>query len=438
MRSAILLTLTILVLLGGFWLYLSMQPNFTSRLPAEARATADAPFVPSTRPADDGSITGPGEDVWVKTYDEKTGRLAFQLRAARYDPQPGGESVAVQQPQAEIFLGDDTMPRVLRIEGTDGEVVMSSDAARRGEVRGQEGAPRRGKLHNVVISLFESLDMSHPTLVCHVNNLAFDNDTYRMSTEMFTDVRGVAVPADEVPVEVRGDDYDFDGRGLTIKWDGIDRRLSLLEVAHGERLVIKSVGAVESLARPPEARAASDAPHLEPEAQLASFAPEPRGAARRIGASTRSASTNFSLRDVYRASFFEAVRVTQDDQPLALADEMLVDFIASRGIPTADPTTPKPGPASPSTPHEKSAPSPATTATTREPIVVRWIGKLRVTPRRGETPPPLSGKFDVTLRARLNRSPSTFGAAMSPALRLNTTAPGSVPSSAAPSSFPPS
>ena len=45
------------------------------------------------------------------------------------------------------------------------------------------------------------------------------------------------VEADQVPVVLRGEDYDFDGRGLVIRWNERDRRLQLLEIAHGEKLI---------------------------------------------------------------------------------------------------------------------------------------------------------------------------------------------------------
>ena len=38
--------------------------------------------------------------------------------------------------------------------------------------------------------------------------------------------------------------YEFDGRGLTIRWNDRDRRLELLEIAHGERLIVKEPGAL--------------------------------------------------------------------------------------------------------------------------------------------------------------------------------------------------
>ena len=54
---------------------------------------------------------------------------------------------------------------------------------------------------------------------CAVNNLSFDNDTFLLATEEFKDASGNIIAADEVPVTIRGDEYDFDGRGMVMHWD---------------------------------------------------------------------------------------------------------------------------------------------------------------------------------------------------------------------------
>ena len=105
-------------------------------------------------------------------------------------------------------------------------------------------APSRGKLHNVVISLFEPTDADEPNLVARMNNAAFDNDTFRIATEPYADGNGNTVEADQVPVVVRGKDYDFDGRGLVIRWNERDRKLQLLEIAHGQSLTVKNPSAL--------------------------------------------------------------------------------------------------------------------------------------------------------------------------------------------------
>src|SRR5204863_1117726 len=92
---------------------------------------------------------------------------------------------------------------------------------------------------------YETADAAAPTLDIDMNNAAFDNESFRIFTEGYTDEHGKRIEADQVKVTVRGK-YEFDGRGLTIRWNDRDRRLELLEIAHGERLVIKEPGALGS------------------------------------------------------------------------------------------------------------------------------------------------------------------------------------------------
>ncbi len=253
MRSILILLVTILLLGGGFFVYFSVQTGgHRAESDAEARArTGGATTLPVNLPqitGEGGPVAGPGDDVWVKTFDEKTRQVAFQFRASRYDPKPDGD-VLVERPQAELFTGEGPERQILRIEGKSGRVVMGATAAQRGTVRGSEpGAPRRGELHDVTITLADESDPSRVLMRCDVNNIAFDNDTYRIATEGYHD--GTRdVPADEVRVQVRGEDFDFDGRGLTSRWTEADRRLQLLEVAHGESLTIKSPELLSGLDR---------------------------------------------------------------------------------------------------------------------------------------------------------------------------------------------
>src|SRR3954469_2112494 len=110
MRTALILLITVAGLVGALALYSALQPKLAApRSSTNGSAPATAPIlIPPPRATTQGdSIVGSGENVWVKTYDEKTGHLAFQLRASRYDPRPDGNAVDVKNPQAEVFLGSD-------------------------------------------------------------------------------------------------------------------------------------------------------------------------------------------------------------------------------------------------------------------------------------------------------------------------------------------
>src|SRR5699024_4790222 len=55
------------------------------------------------------------------------------------------------------------------------------------------------------------------------------------------DEQGATVEGDQVPVTVVGDAYEFEGKGLIIRWHDRDQRLERLEVAHGGRLLLKDL-----------------------------------------------------------------------------------------------------------------------------------------------------------------------------------------------------
>src|SRR5690606_14858649 len=137
---------------------------------------------------------------------------------------------------------------LIRVRGREGVVVMSRlPEPEAGGSMAPSEPPSRGELIDVEIELFDSpeaLDADSPdndtsTLRVLLNNAAFDNETARIYTEAAV-IDGQQVPADQIPVTVRGRDYEFDGRGLTIRWNDRERRLELLRIEHGERLVINN------------------------------------------------------------------------------------------------------------------------------------------------------------------------------------------------------
>ena len=405
MRSAFLILVAVALLVGGFFVYYAFQAS-TRHLdadggagaPAHPRLATTAPVAPPPEGEEGAGPAGPGNDVWVQSLDEKM-RVAFQFRASRYDPTKEGP-VNVTNPQAEVFTGPDEARQVVRIEGKTGRVVMPSGVTQRTQIRGNEAsAPRRGELKDVTISLFDEADRSRPLLVCRVDNVTFDNDTFRIATESYAGPDGSEVPADQVTVEVRGDDFDFDGRGLTIQWNEADRRLQLLEIAHGNRLIIKSTEMLQALDRsgasatPPRERARRD--DDRPKIVLASAQAPP--------ATTESKPAQSSSVPLYRATFLQSVRITRGEEVLASADQMLVDFLsdrnepvstqgrARRNEPAADAPPRAPRPAAPAAPA-----APATSPI--QPVVVNWVGKLRVTAvEAADAPRPAPGSLNVAM-----------------------------------------
>lgn len=406
MRSLLLVIATLVLIVCGFVIYSQMQA------PVAPRAVEQAARGPSTVPAVGGGSPdnpmGPGNDPWVRRFDEKTAELESQFKAARYERQPDG-TVLVDKPVAEFFLDGG---RFVRIEGTHGSVVMPGDTkvVEGGEVQPPVAAPpSRGQLHDVVISLFDDPaaegETPVPTLTVAMNNIAFDNDTFLITTEAFTDPSGKRVEGDQVAVKVRGRDYDFDGRGLRIQWNELSQRLQLLEIAHGESLRVKNRAKFEEL----QGQNASDAPP-KPEAPAARATPKsPPPAAVAVEPTTKPIVP-------YRASFEQDLRITEGDTEIATGSLMQVDFVMEKGgddtagaAAASQDGAIAAGGKSARRPMAATAPSlaiaeadatnsPATQpAAELLPIVVYWTGRLRVMPLELSDEPPL-GADDQIIR----------------------------------------
>ncbi len=371
-RSVLLILATVVLICTGLFIYPSLQPPVPKK-PKGSLGTINNPR-PQLSQAMRG--LGDGEHPWVKRYDAKTGELASQFKSRTDKPKKDG-TVDVDDPEAEFFSNDGKQR--IRINGVTGNVVMKlgpEDKSNSNNAFQSQGAamPSRGKLHDVIISVFEPVDAVEPMLTATMNNAAFDADTFRVNTEAFTNEHGDNVPADQVPVKVRGRDYDFDGRGLIVLWNERDRKLQLLEVAHGESLVIKNPSALSapgmspsSASSPPSTPSSTQAttqpaaravvPFAVTDGMLASAdptahrlilaaakpkpgpkpatKPPPSAAARRRRPATTTAPAPTTkpknIRDlspvVYRANFEQDVRIFQGDDLVATADHMHVDWL---------------------------------------------------------------------------------------------------------------
>jgi len=347
MRSVILVLATIGVLSGAFLLYALLQtappalenarqnavrlsdrradggattqsvdkPSVENNVNESSQAPAAPAPVLQKNSDPNERIIGAGENVWVKSFD-KNNRLANEFRAAKYDPQ--GDLVNVTRPQARFYLDDGA---VLLIDAAHGQVVIPAGTGQRETMRDSRGqAPTRGELYDVTLSLLKTVDATDPILRCTMNNIVFDNDTFRIATEAFTDASGQTIPAERVPVTIRGQDYDFDGYGLVIRWNEVDQRLQLLEVARGDRLVVKNPGALKldsiTLGRGDAAAAGNTVtPAVPIEVKWAGPL--------RVTPGKISKTLD---RQHYRAMLTEQVKVTQAENELATADVLELAF----------------------------------------------------------------------------------------------------------------
>jgi len=431
MRTFLIIFLTLILIGGGFAVYVSMQKP-TAKRPSKSLATAARPVRAASTTQ---SVHGIGsvDNPWVKRFEN--GELTSQFRSERSEPK-GGDVVLVTRPQAEFFTGDGAQR--LRVEGASGEVIVPGGGGGGGGGGGNQSSgnartpsaggganmspPSRGRLEDVEISMYEPADAAEPTLVATMPNAVFDNDTFRISTEAYTDGSGQRVEADQVPVVVRGRDYDFSGRGLVIRWNQLDRKLQLLEVAHGESLTVKNLDALSKTkltnARPahapgtlPTARAAMAAmlASTDPRAIVLAAADPPAepttppmtpGQARRLAArraaataATRPKLTRDLAPVVYRASFDNDVNIFEGEKRVATADRLEIDILQA---PHEDPAT-KPATAGSTDASTRPAKrrradatsAPASIPAVQGPVTVKWTGKLRVVPLESERDPAL-------------------------------------------------
>lgn len=408
MRTFLLMLGTVVVIALAAGVYVWMQPATqqarTLQLPPASR--------PASRPSEQSGLgVHKGEGAFFTVDDPKTRKTAWQFRASRWDPQTDN-SVLVTDPEAEFFLDEG---QILSLKGARGRVVLPSSAGKNSDLKSPNSPPSRGELHDVIISLYNSPARDHATLVCKVNNVSFDNDTFRIATEAYKDADGKLIPADQVPVEVIGDEQDFYGRGLTILWNDRERHLQLLEIAHGESLAIKSEGMLGGIAprepngisangRAPASAtpAARTAPASQPRQETAaSRSPATRPVAGEVREPAAAEAKKPSTQPVYLATFdggADGVQVVRADQTIASGAKLIVQMrpkestpgsssAVERKTPATKPVkraaAPQPKAPRPTrtTPQVATAAAPAaTTQEAIEPVVVYWSGPVRIVP----------------------------------------------------------
>jgi len=368
MRRLILIFGSIVLATIAFLGYLFWQsPN------SDLGASNELHLKPTTlvaSPTIAGSGGQGGEGMWIKQYD-KDGNLSSYMHAKRYTPRQNGTVVDVVEPVSEFFLSGG---RRLVLTGDHGVInVEQRPSAQRssGFNSGGEAAPTSGYLYDVVIQVFEQETPDKPSMTLRTNNISFDNQTFRIATENFVDSYGQAVKADEVPVNIRGNDVDFDGRGLIARYDDLNQRIAMLQITHGDTMVIKRADLIAKQGdrKPTTQSAPTTVPAVHvassgtPAAHVGSALADqtaPRSAkadpiknpsasadpkkpvvvANKLPATTKqgsgiigptTASADKLGPTAYRATFLEDVRVTQGDQPMAEADVLAIEFFPLQG-----------------------------------------------------------------------------------------------------------
>ena len=421
MRSVILVIITAVGLAGLFVAYWTMQP-LNSIVKPGASGAEQMRRVAARGPHMD--VFHPGDQIWLKQYDDN-GQLSSKFRGTEYLPQPDG-TVLVMNPVAQFFLANHQR---IDVRGTDGNVIVKDrpDLAHNAFANpGPLSPPSRGKLNNVTVTL---VDEAQPDpqlaklLVMTTNNVVFDNESFRIATEGYRDSRGQVITDDQVPVHVTGQ-LVMEGRGLVVRWNDKDGRLELLEIAHGEWLRVdhpskfslfggpkRTPSPEQAVLRPadplPEMLASNDKNAAGP---IITSHPQSRQRRARVERSPHAPKAPA----VYRASFYDHVRITQQDptgsfEQVNITDvkQMDLDFLlkeqseepATRPTKTQGPAETAP---SPTTQPSESAPlvQPQTqlAAEQESPAYVFWTGVLRITPLKSSPPAPLApGDAAVTL-----------------------------------------
>jgi hypothetical protein len=370
MRKLIPIVVTLAILVGAFAFYFLMQAKYGYS--ADDAKPADQ-FPDSG--LDSNQMIKPGSGAWSKQFD-KFGNLYYQFKCGYYDPQPDG-TVKVTSPVIQFFLSGG---QLMQIEGKDG-IIRFAQGTDKGMLNNSPTEPPRyGSLRDVIVKLFNSTSLQNPgapEMTMTMTNAQFDNDTYRLFTQEYVDDTGKVWHEDEIPVTVSAKDYAFNGSGLVLYWDDIDKRLKSLQIAHGKDLTLYDAG---DLSPKPAAPAPVATPITGPA--------QPAG--------TEATASPPEPRQRYTATFYDRVRVIQGGDQLVEADRMDVDF-APKGA-GAPVSAQSPAPATAPTISASPSVAPPTTEPTPQPIHIHWLGPMRMVPTDLANAAPLAdGKAIVGL-----------------------------------------
>ncbi len=364
---------------------------------AQPQAVAPGAVLPPVVPTQvssqqTSSGVGPGQKPWAENFEN--GKLTSKFTATEFTPQKDG-SFLVDHPISIFFL---EKGQWMRVTGDTGVVNCDSSGAAgsKSMFSGPTSSPRNGSLHHVVVELFPEPNATRATERLETDNIHFDNETLRMYTENFVDPQGNTVLADEVPVTLRGDEYEFDGKGLTLIWD-INKHLEKLEIAHGKRLEIINPSKLTLPGMSP-AEPVQHAMSGDPFAGMLASVDRSAVSLVMTDAQTPAAPKVVDPPLPYRAVFHHQVKITEGDRTMAVADVMTVDFLQGSGK-TKTPAVALGAPAAPliptppvvsMTPAQSATTESSTTKATKGPITIYWTGSLLVTPLKSPPMLPIS------------------------------------------------
>jgi len=223
---------------------------------------------------------GPAEGVRVEITDKKNpGRVAGEFLYQSSDPLPGGY-VAVEQPQAWVFLRDG---RTAHIRADSGKLFVPANQPESGTVVG-----------NVVARLFDKrpdgkridLSVDTPAQTMTTDSLTFNSTLGEVNTSdrfVFDSAQGQAV-----------------GTGLKLVFNQVRERLEFMRIEKGERIVVRRQASAPKPA--PKAPAAAAKPAAAPPAVQAAAAP--------------AAEPSAPVETLYQIVFADSVVVANDQRTI--------------------------------------------------------------------------------------------------------------------------
>ena len=373
-RTLALLLASLAAFVGGYTLLSILMPDPLVVSSDEGHADAS-----TLAPRESGGVIGDVESVTLRSTDPDTGRVVAEVFIGTYRRVDEG-TVRLESVQATILMPDSGGEEggVVTLTSPLGTVRLEGTAEAEGRIDAASlGAANVARLEDVTVRWFPDAATaargpSEALLTLNVDHLVFDSNRYSFYTTD-TVIDGRTVLADDVPVVVRGRDYDFDGRGLLIRWDGRTRRPTLFRVAHGERLTIKT----EQPFVPTGVVASSERPRHESRVMLASLSQQ--AVADALAAQESAPATP------YIARLSGRIRVEQAGRNIVEADAaealLLLDQADETPAPTPA-TEPVPEPSAPRQPQQPPTTRPEAPATEPSepfsPVTVRWDGPLEI------------------------------------------------------------
>lgn len=340
------------------------------------------------------------------------GRLSLEMRHPNGDPEyevraskaapttnPAGPPGAVipgqytlTAPSATYYLSDG---RLIVVRADRGTLSVDTIGAAGFSGKAPKIIPRGGKLSGNVILTFgpkESFADSSLDLKPGQTQVRLDDDL-----ELNHSDRVLTSPGD---IHIRSEQVSFDGGGLTVAYNIEDKRIELLRIDRGNKIIIKNVGAAGL-----DLGAAKElTKDTKPGSAATRAAARPTATTGPLPAAT--AAKPESPATTYRLIFGKNVKATWGTRTLT-SDQLFILFMAATpeaATRTAKPASPAPEPApAPGHPAESTTATNQSLATSLpkpqpEDLVVEWTGPMEMRPAGPESLKLLSAK-DVVLEA---------------------------------------